>query len=443
MKKSIKEFADKFLELSKNKPIRIISHHDTDGITSAAILAKTFKRINKPFSIKIVKGLDEEIIKKELKRINKEILLFSDLGSGSLNYFQDLKQDIFILDHHEINKENLNQYINIINPHLYEEENICGAGLCYFFSKQLCEEHQDLARLAIIGMVGDRHDSVSKHYKEILDETPELTIKKSLLIYPATRPLRKALEYSTSPYIPGVTGSQKGTLTFLRENNIPSNKSLQELTDEEVSTLITGIMLKRANQEKKEDIIGHLYLLKFFNTKEDARELSVLINACSRLGYSDIALSFCLENEKAKSIAQDIYTKYKQQLVSALNTIERIEKIKGNGFVIMNAEDKVQDTIIGTVTSILSSSLNYEEGTVLIGMAYNKDKIKVSARIAGREGRNLKEILERTIIQFRENGGSAEVGGHEKAAGCLIEKNKEQEFIQTLKQNLEIEVMKV
>ena len=73
------------------------------------------------------------------------------------------------------------------------------------------------------------------------------------------------------------------------------------------------------------------------------------------------------------------------------------------------------------------------------------NKIKVSARIVGREGRNLKEVLEKTVITFKnENPKSlAEVGGHHFAAGCLIEKEKEEDFIEALKKNLEIEIVKI
>jgi single-stranded DNA-specific DHH superfamily exonuclease len=42
-------------------------------------------------------------------------LFFVDLASGSLDYFQELKSPLFILDHHEINKEKLNPNIKIIN----------------------------------------------------------------------------------------------------------------------------------------------------------------------------------------------------------------------------------------------------------------------------------------------------------------------------------------
>jgi len=47
MIKAIENLSKEFLELSKDKPIRIISHHDTDGITSASILAQTLKDLTK------------------------------------------------------------------------------------------------------------------------------------------------------------------------------------------------------------------------------------------------------------------------------------------------------------------------------------------------------------------------------------------------------------
>jgi len=449
MLKEIEKFVQEFLEFSKDKSIRIISHYDTDGITSASILAKTFKRLDKKFSIKIVKGLEEDIIKKELKRQPKEIILFSDLASGSLKYFQNLQEPIFIIDHHEINKEKLNDKIKIINPHLTKkpkDNEATGAGLCYLFSKTISPNNQDLSNLAIIGMIGDRYESnLSKINQQIINDTSDLNIKKGIVLYPATRPLRRALEWSTSPYIPGVTGNGQGVQDLLRETGIPYDKSLLDLSDNEMSKLITAVMIRRANHHKVDDIIGNLYILKFFNTKEDVREISVLINACSRLGYHDTAITYCLGNEKAKAKALDIYTEYKQELVSGLKIAEKMDKVKGKGFVILNAKDKIKDVIVGTICSMLSSSPIYEEGTILIGMAYNKDKIKVSARIVGREGRNLKEVLEKTVTEFKSKNPKtiAEVGGHHFAAGCLIEKEKESSFIETLRKELEIEIVKI
>ena len=449
MLKKIDAFAKEFLEFSKDKPIRIISHHDTDGITSAAILAKTFSRLDKKFSIRIVKGLEESIINEELKRQPNEVIMFSDLGSSNLDHFKNLDQPIFILDHHEIDAQKINNKTKIINHHLTtkpEDNAATGAGICYLFAKAISPENQDLSSLAIIGLIGDRYETnLSKINQQIVTETKDLKIKKGIAIYPSTRPLRRALEWSTSPYIPGVTGSGPGAMEILRETGIPYDKTLMELSDDEMSKLITAVMIRRAQHNKPEDILGNLYILKFFNTKEDVREISTLVNACSRLGYHDIAISYCLENEKAKAKALNIYTKYKQELVSGLRVAEKMDKIKGKGFVILNAKDQIKDAIVGTICSMLSSSPTYEEGTILIGMAYNEDKIKVSARIVGHEGRNLKEVLEKTVTTFKGANPEtiAEVGGHHFAAGCLVEKDKENSFIETLKKELEIEIVKV
>lgn len=450
MLKEVELVADKFLKDIENKSVRIISHFDTDGITSAAILVKLLQRLDKRFSLRIVKGLDGDILAEELKRNGDEVIIFSDLASGSLDYFQELSAPIYILDHHEMDKSKLNDNIRMVNPHLtddVERNNCTGAGVCYLFAKYIDVNNVDLSKMAIIGMIGDRHENnLSKTNQQIISDCEDLEMRKGLVLYPATRPLRRALEYSTSPYIPGVTGNGQGVVELLRETGIGYTKSLLQLVPEEMSKLVTAVMIRCANEStNSESIVGNIYILKFFNTKEDVREISTLVNACSRLGHHDVALSYILENQKAKDQALDIYTEYKQELVSGLKVAEGMDKIKGDKFVILNAKDRIKDAIIGTICSMLSGSPSYKNGTILIGMAYNEDKIKVSARIAGHDGRNLKELMEKTVIEFKSDNPDsvAEVGGHHFAAGCLVERAKEDSFIEILRKNLEVEVVKV
>ena len=185
-------------------------------------------------------------------------------------------------------------------------------------------------------------------------------------------------------------------------------------------------------------MIGNLYLVKFLSKKEDAREISALINACSRMDNPHVALGFCLGNRMMKEKAEKIYIEYRQHLVSALKHVEGMDKISGKQYTIINAKNNIKDTIIGTVASIISNSPTYPEGTMIIALAYNEDKIKVSARLAGREGKNVREVLAQVTTAI---GG--EVGGHPKAAGCLISKNDEDKFITELKKVLDLEFVKV
>jgi len=438
MLESIKNFANEFLKKTKGKQIQIISHNDTDGITSAAIIAKTLQRINKKFSIKIVKQIEKETIANLPK---DKPLLFLDLASNSFNYLEKLKTEIFILDHHEITSE-IPKNIRIINPHLFNEEEISGAGLTYLFAKELNKQNTDLAHLAVIGMVGDLLEkNPGKIYNKIINDS-KVTVKKGLIMYPATRPVDKVLEYSSDIYIPEVTGSSIGTNNFLREIGIKKSggryKSLIELNEEETSKLITAISLQRVDQGDSAELIGNIYLINFFNKLEDIRQISAMINACSRSGESGIAIAFCLQSPAAKERVDQIYIKHKQGIVEALNSLPELKKIENKNYLIINAEDKIKDTIIGTVASILSNSRDYEKGKAIIAMAYNENKIKISARMVGKSGKNIRDVLN-SVVEIV--GG--EVGGHSGAAGALIEKKKEKEFVDELKKKLEVELVKI
>lgn len=446
MLEKIEEFAKSFLEKTSKRDILIVGHHDTDGITSSAIFARCLKKLDKKFSFKIVKSLDAEIIASLPK---SKVIVFLDLGSSNMEEISLRDNLIFIIDHHEIKLNfQLPENIHIINPHLHSsQEEISGSCLTYLVSRVLVKKDAEAANLAVIGMVGDILERKMGPLANSILKDADVTIKKGLLLYPSTRPLNKALEYCSNPFIPGVTGDAQGSLTILREANIEFTKkgykSLIELNDEEMQRLVTSIALKMPDHEKMHEFIGNLFLIKFFNKLEDARELSALINACSRMGEGNIALLFCMGNESARKSAENVYIKYKQSLIEALNHVNSNPKIQGKQYVIMNAGDKIQDTIIGTVASILSMSALYKEGTVIITMAYNKDKIKVSSRISGREKisddpRNLKQIMDEITDLI---GG--ESGGHKVAAGCVISKDKEEAFIELVKRKLDFEVVKI
>lgn len=434
----IARIAEEFLKKTKNSQIEVISHFDTDGISSAAIIIKVLKKLDKKFTVKIIKRIEEGFIK---TLPEDKTILFLDLASGSLDEIANSKlKDVFIIDHHEITQE-IPEKVKIINPELHEKQKISSSGLTYLFCKEINPENKKYAKLAVLGMIGDcLDDEIGKLNHNILQDG-EVQKKRGLLIYPSTRPLNRTLEFSSNPYIPGVTGNVKGVLELLREIGLNSNSkgypSLIELTEEEMAKLVTAIMLRNPKANNKE-IIGDIFLIKMYSKLEDARELSAKVNACSRLGESDVALQLCMEIPKASKKAEAIHVKYRQRIVSALKFASDSSKIQGNGFIIINAKDEIEDTIIGTTISILSNSLIYEAGTILIGMAYYSNKIKISARNVGKSGRNIREILHSVVSK---TGG--EVGGHEFAAGCMINQDKEEEFLNLLKKHLEIELVKI
>lgn len=437
LEERISKVAEEFLTLPKDKEIQIISHFDTDGITSAAIIIKCMKRLDIKFNTLIVKNLTSDIISHLPK---DKTLLFIDLASNSLNLLGEFKSKVFVIDHHEIT-QSLPPNVSIINPQLHEKvDEISSSGLCYLFAKKINQKNKDLAALAIIGMIGDSIKNISISNNEITKDA-EIVIKKGILLYPSTRPLNKVLEFSSEPYIPSVTGNKEGVFQLLKEIGFEREngqyKSLIELNEEEMMKIVTAILLRRL-EKNNEDLIGNIFLVKHFNQLEDAREISAKINASSRLGESHTSILYCLGDAKAKKQVEKLYARYKQMIINGLNFVETIQQIRGNGYVIINAKSNIDDSLVSVIATILSKSSLYEEGTVIIIMSDAGDnKIKVSARTV-RKGRNVREVLERTMSDI---GG--EFGGHKYAAGCLIDNSKEQEFIERIKKDLEIELVKI
>jgi RecJ-like exonuclease len=446
LKEDIKSTAKEFLEETKNSQVLIISHFDTDGITSASILIKTLQELDKTFNVKIVKNLEKEFIKKLPK--NKTII-FLDLASNSLKEInENLNKRTFILDHHQISQE-IPRNISLVNPEKYQKEKISASQVTFLFCENLLklsnkktEILKQLAKLATLGKIGDMLEREKNTTSQEIIKKGEIIIKTGLAIYPSTRPINRTLEYSSKPYVKGVTGEISGVFELLRDSGInPTNgkyPSITELNSEQTEKLVTQIVL-REPKIKPEEIISEIYLIKHFNKLEDARELSAKINACSRMGDPTTAILFCLEVESSKKPAQTVYVKYKQSIISALKYIKQAEKIEEKEYTIINAEENIKDTIIGTIASIISNSSEHKPGKIIITMAKRKNKIKISARNCGRQGRNLRELLHKITTQLEET----EIGGHEQAAGCLIQIKNQEKFIDTFKKQLSIETVKI
>lgn len=435
--KALIDFIDKFKLIDKNISIKIVSHLDCDGIISAAILTKACKRENIKFSLSILK----QITKNSLEEISNEpykTVLFVDLGSGSLDLIEEIlkEKNIFILDHHIPQKvTSLNQ----LNPHAFgisDYREISGAGLAYLFSKTLNSINIDTAFLAIIGAIGDiQENNGFKGLNELILKdaisSKKLTVERGLKMFGyQTRPIHKVLEYSTDPYIPEITGSEDSAIKFLSEIGIPLKdgvkfRKLIDLNKEELQKLSTEIILKRIGQENNpQDIFGNIYILSGNFPTNDAREFSTLLNACGRLSKSSVGIAICLENKKAKEESLEILSKYKQELINSLNWVHNnrgsANIIENEHMLIIKAENNVRETIIGTISSILLNSPLFNK-KIILGLAHTLDNnVKVSIR--SKMNINSKEILSRIM----DNNVS---GGHRMAAGALITRDKEEEFI--------------
>ncbi len=422
--------------------IRVISHLDADGLSSAAILTKALKRLNKKFALTIVKQLSPNILS-QFKAESYETFLFVDLGSGNL---EDIKtaikaKKIIILDHHQPQQiENSFSHLNPILFGLDGNKDVSGAGLAYLFAKFLDEKNQDSSPIALIGAIGDNQENkgfTSLNNIILEDAKPYLEIATGLRMFGAqTRPLFKILQYSTDPYIPGITGNEQAAKEFLRELELDPEKKLIHLDHEEMKKLVTSIILQRlGSEENPDDVLGPIYLLKSEQEEsptKDLREFSTLLNSCGRLNRPSLGIAACMQDSRLKHAAINALNDYKRELINSLNWFhsnkEKVTELEN--LVIINAENNVKDTIIGTLTSMIAKFNIYHDGTIIISLAHSVDEnTKISIRCSGHNPKiNLKDFLDSITSKL-----GYQAGGHRNAAGALIPREKEDEFIELAK----------
>ena len=456
-KEQIKKATDEFKKIDKNETIRLVSHLDADGVSACSIMVRLLNNYNMKYSVSIVQQLTKDVLD-GLGLEPYNYFVFTDIGSNSL---ADIRQvlngkKVFILDHHTPEKAEKTEDIVLVNPHLVGIDGgkeISGAGVVYLFASMLDKKIESMAYVAVIGAMGDiqEENGFLKLNNEILDvavNNGKIKIIKGLRIFGAqTKPLHKVLEYSTDPYIPDVTGSESGAIQFLQQIGInPKNgngwKKIVHLNEEEIKKLVTGVIMKRLNKEDRaEDVLGNVYILKE-EIKEsptrDVKEFATLLNACGRLGKASLGIGTCLGDAKMKKRAIASLSEYKREIVKSLRWFEENKEsefvFNGEGFVIINAQDRVMPTIIGTLASILSKSNGFKAGTFIMSMAQLYDgNTKVSLRLSGRNNDvDLKMVVEEVIKGME----GCEAGGHKNAAGAILPTEKEDEMVKRAKEVL-------
>lgn len=434
--------------------VRIIGNQDSDGLAAVSLLIKAFEREKIKFVTSIVRQVNPALIE-ELKKEHYETLFFVDIGSACIPAIEQISgRTIYVLDHHHTEHPGKNIYH--LNPFLYGIDgarDIAAAGIAYLFARALNEENKEEAYLAVIGALGDGQEEkgFTGLNQDILDSavaTGTVFIQQDLRIFGLqTKPLHKAIEYSTSPYIPNVTGNEKHAIRFLEEAGIKTYehgkwRKLSDLDEGEIKRLIIAITTKRIGSDENDEIYGPVYLCMKEpeeSLTRDLREYSTLLNCCARMRRSGLGIATCLGNARAKEQALELHTRYRRDIIEALNWFyehkgkESVEE--GKGYVIINAEDHINDQLMGTLCSLISRSNIYEDGTIIIGLAHGlDDTTKISARIAGINVHvlNMKNVLQTTLSKL---GTTA--GGHSFAAGATISQEQEQNFLVYIKENLQ------
>ncbi|QQR92160.1 MAG: DHH family phosphoesterase [Candidatus Iainarchaeum archaeon] len=431
----------------------VVTHHDCDGMTSGGIMAQALKRAQIPVDTITLKQLYSEDIDR-LKKMEKW-LIFTDFGSSYINQLKEAVGEKFVvIDHHQKGNGLHDYHVNPMEFGLDGGVEISAGGISYLVAKAMSHKNMDLAALGVVGACGDMQDSRSSGLQglnaEILltdgIEAGVMHVKRDLRLYGRiSRPLVQYLLFSTSPILPDLTANKDNCMRFLEGLGIELQhqdgrwRSYEDLNPEEKKVLSTALLMHlhqyNTPEWKLNELVGEVYTLTHEDSHSplrDAKEFSTVLNACGRNGASSIGFQVCMGDrfeyyQKALGLLQE----HRRNLAEGIQLMQTQGLQEYKNYYFFDAESKIKDSIVGIVAGMLYGSGSVKTDKPIVAFSRHEDgSIKVSARATSelvRNGVNLGLALRETCQSL---GSTAEGGGHKIAAGCRLEENQKEQFLQ-------------
>ena len=443
--------------VKKDGFILVFSHLDADGVAAAGIMGKMLTRLDARFRIRVMQWVDDKIIG-EVISDKPQLVILTDFGSGYLDLLNEKIPNVkvVILDHHPTTSKVVNPNFVQVNPHLFGIDgatDVSGSGVAYFAAKAVNAANIDLAPIALVGALGDMQDKYEQRSMRSLNEiivndgvsSGLLKVEKDLIFFGReTRPIYKMLATTTNPFIPGLSGQETEALNFVANLGIPLKqgdklRALCDLTDDERKRLCSALadyLLSKGLHLEVENLIGYVYVL----TKEepntalrDAREFAVVLNSAGRMDRPSLGIAICMGDRKAAlEESNKILEDYRKNINKYLGWVnEKPERMRElQNIYVIYGETFINEKIIGTVSSIIVSSLANNEKPLL---AFANIEAEKAAKFSGRtteaalrKGVNLGDVMR---MASEEHGGKG--GGHNIAAGAQVPLDKLESFIKT------------
>ncbi len=445
---------NKILE-SKDSKIKIISHIDADGISSASILSLALDRLNIAHDVHFTSldGIPSSHL--------ADLTIFLDMGSGQIDYLmsEHKDKDIIILDHHQ-GEYPKTPFIEV-NPNRFGysgSEEVSGSGLAYLLSLELDRNNKDLSSIAIVGAVGDMQGSwggLKGLNRDILLDSIEVGLVKAqedLLLYGrSTRPIYKSLQYFSDPPIPGVTGSDSNAMELLNSLEIPCYegdwRTVSDMTCDEKKKLATEIIRKTIMAVPQEYvsfipqmIMGESYSLikeEERSPLRDASEFATCLNACGKNGRPEVGYYVCKGNRGVYyDILIGLLRKHRKNIARSMSLVESRGVVMKEKFQYFDGSG-INDTIVGTVASLVLG--NHDTDPFLPIVAFttlpnDPNVYKISARCSRLlvlKGLNLGKEIKKSAELVGGKGG-----GHPPACGAYVPIEKLTEFLHIFEENI-------
>jgi len=455
-----KEAADLISEsVSRNSRVLAITHYDADGLSSAGIVAAMLTRAKARYQLRVVTELQDVDFQERYKEIAPDVVLFADIGSGYMELInRHLPESrVVIMDHHPPSQAAPKNVVQV-NPHEFGIDGatqISSSGVTYYVARALSSANKDLAVPAIVGALGDMQDKNSERKlgglnTQIVQDGEEGGFVKSefdLILYGReTRPVHKALAFTTTPFLPGLSGEEDSCLALLTKAGISLKlgerwRTCSDLTKEEKQKLLGGIIehlvANGFQGNLAMNLIGTTYSFPHEEPQtflRDAREYATALNACGRMSKAGLGVGLCMgDRSEIVGEVQEVMATYRKTLADYMRWIFETKDAVAelNLLAAVRGEKMIAENMTGALSTILSSAghLRPEKATVVVARS-SAGGFKFSARAPDalvRRGMNLGVALHELASGYSGFGG-----GHNVAAGAHIFDDRVDEFLEKL-----------
>lgn len=402
--------------------VRVISHNDADGLTSASIICQALLRKGIRFHTTIVPRLDSSVADMVIASAGEnDLVLFCDMGSGQSGILSAIKNPMVILDHHIPVGDSPAKVV--VNPHLVGIDgamHISASGTTYLVAKALDPANVDLAGMAIAGAVGDKQlmDTVNGTILKEAVDAGVVTVRKGLRVGDGN--IADVLEYTPEPYL-DITGDRQRIEEFLSILGIRGE--ISGLSEEQLKKLTSAIALKLAKRSTSEAIdasIGDVYYLNKELVK-NVYDLVSIFNTCGRMEKAGIAISIGMRDKMHLEEAMKMSVGYQREIVGNIKAASDMLRMgQSIGYLITKDMEST-----GMVASTMVRYINPDMPFVAVNQV--EDIIKVSAR--GTRALVAKGLDLAFALREASKAVGGEGGGHNIASGASIPPGTEEQFI--------------
>ncbi|MGF3553843.1 MAG: DHHA1 domain-containing protein [Thermoplasmatota archaeon] len=411
--------------------IRVVSHYDADGISSAAIICKALYRSGYDFHVSIMRNP----FNKGLERLSKEqnqLIIFCDMGSAQIETIESLDCRSIIIDHHQFLKEKTSENVLQINANLCElngNYEACGSTLTYSVVKTLNPKNIDLISLAMAGATGDKQyiGGFNGYNKTILEEALKNGFLKeniSIKLYGET--LQESLYLSIDPYYPGLSGNNDEINELLKKLKLTKNSKIEDLNEEQKKKLNSFLIFKLIKAGCEKNILDTVIRNRYYSDDLgcELERFADLLDSCGKGGDRGLALTFCMGDKKAFEEALNFEKEYRQRILNELTILEKegVKEMKNLRYFY------IKNSSLGGVVSGIATNYVFDKEKPLFSISKDEKEIHVSCRANQylvSKGLDLGFAMKEAADKLEGFGG-----GHKIAAGATINSEKEEEFLE-------------